>query len=347
MAFQDGKKGYVGISRQDTAGTVETTAAIFLITEEWPSIKLNNPNYYAKEFRGAMGEIQNVYRKSSQGSAGAVSALATTDWLSYAWYGVLGKATTSGDAAGYTHLCTADIATLPIWTVFKGIGALEVEAYRDLTMKSLQMSFSPSERLKCSVDFEGGPLDKGTAALTPTYTTLRPLDYSDVAVSLGGAPNCNIESMDITVGRAPAFNKTMCTGNTAVIPNAVYPTTVTAEGSFTMLFEDYTEYEYWLGATGADVVATDGFAKASAVRALTITATSTGAHIGAGTTHDSITITIPSIIYDDADTEVTYDDRVRITFNWKAVHDATTEGQVAGSGTIKASIVSEVVDVDA
>jgi hypothetical protein len=154
--------------------------------------------------------------------------------------------------------------------------------------------------------------------------------------------------MELTIGRAPAFNKTMCTGNLAWSPNMVYPTTVLAEGSFTMYFSGYTEYEYWLGAAGADTVLTDTYDRTAADRALTVTMQSTGTeiHAGGAATKDSVTLTFPEIIYDDATITPTYDDRVKVVFNWKGVHNATAETAAAGTGTVKAVIVSEVVDPD-
>jgi len=349
MTYYDGKKSYVGIAKQDVAGTANTAADIFIATESWPSLKMNTPNYYAKEFRGAMGEIQNVYRKSDMRSTGGISSHLYTDWASYAFYGVLGTVGSAGDDEGYTHTITAAATTLPIWTVFTGLDTVDVIKYRDLTMKSIKLGFSPGERLTMDVDFEGGPIDNATSVLTPTYTTLRPLDYADVSISLGGSPNCDIESMDLTISRSPAFNKTMCTGNLAWSPNMVYPTTVMAEGSFTMYFSGYTEYEYWLGATGVDTVLTDTYDRTTADRALTITITSTGTEIKSGgtATKDSVTITLPEIIYDDATITPTYDDRVKVVFNWKAVHNATAETAVAGTGTVKVDIVSEIADPDA
>lgn len=349
MTYYDGKKSYVAIAKQDAAGTAETTPDIYIATESWPTLAMKTPNYYAKEFRGVMGEIQNVYRKSDISAAGAITSQLYTDWASYAYYGVLGKVTSSGDAEGYTHNINADATTLPIWTVFTGLDSVNTMKYRDQTIKSIRTSFEPGSRLMMDVDFEGGPVDIATAALTPSYTALRPLDYADVTISLGGSPICDIETMDITISRAPAFNKTMCTGNLAWNYNMVYPTTVMAEGSFTAYFTGYDEYKYWLGSSAATTVLTDTYDRTTADRALTITATSTGPEILAGgaATKDSIVWTFPEIIYDDSSITPTYDDRVKVVFNWKAVHNATAETAVAGTGTVKVDIVSEVADPDA
>ena len=350
MTYYAGKKSYVGIKKQAVAGTAEVAPAIYIATEEWPSLKMETPNYYAKEFRAAMGGIQNVYRKSNLKSSGSIVAPAYTNLLSYGFYGVLGTVGTTGDATGYIHTCTAAAATLPIWTVHKGYDTVNMEKYRDLTMKSIALNFEAGERIKATIDFEGGPVDIATASTgaAATYTALRPLDYADVAINLGtSTSDCDIESMDLTIGRAPVFGKTMCTGNTAWNANMVLPTDVVAEGSFTMLFSGYTDYELWLGAAAATTVLTDTYDRTTSDQTLTITITSTGKHIGAGTVHDKLVLTIPEILYDDAQIDPTWDDKVRVTFNWKAVHNATAETAVAGTGTVKAQVTSEVVDPSA
>ena len=137
----------------------------------------------------------------------------------------------------------------------------------------------------------------------------------------------------------------MCTsGVGAWEPNMVYPTTVNVEGSFVMYFESYDEYKYWLGKSDATAMATDTFDDADADRALVITMTGEEIKSGGAATKDSITITIPKILYDDATIEVPYDDVCKVTFNFKAVHDATSETGVAGTGTVSAVVVSEVAN---
>jgi hypothetical protein len=349
MTYYQGKKSYVGISRQDTAGTVEATPAIYIPTETWPTLKTSGINYYAKEFRAAMGGIQNVYRKSNITSSGDVSAHAYSDWLTYAFYGVLGKTTSAQIAAegAYTHAINADAATLPIWTVFTGLDTVNQLRYRDLTMQSINLGFQPGERISTSVSFQGGPVDIASATLgaSATYTNNRPFDYADVAVSLGASnSDCEIESMDLMISRAPYMGKVMCTGNTAWNFNKVIPNDVICEGTFNMLFIDYEDYELWLGANNATTVLTDTYDRTSSDQALTITVTSTGPVIGNAATHDQFIITVPEILYDDSTITPTWDDKVRVTFAWKAVHNATAESAVAGTGTVKVDIKSEVVD---
>ena len=347
MALIAGKRSYVGLKLQDTAGTAETVPAVFIPTEDFPDIKSTTGNYYAKEFRGVYAENTKVYRKPTLSSAGALNLSAYNNFVSYAMYGVFGGVSTSGDAEGYTHTITA-AETLPIWTIFTGSSSLAMEKYHDMTMKNLKFSAAPGEDVKVSVDVGGASGDIITAAATPTYTTLRPINHADVSIALGGSTNCQIESFELNIDRGVQENRTMCTtGLTAWEPNKVYPTTINCEGSFVMYFENYDEYKFWLGSSAATSMTTDTFAQASAKRALAITMTGQEIKSGGAATKDSIVITVPQIMYDDATIERPYDDVLKVTFNFKALHDVTAETAVAGTGTVSAVVVSEVADPSA
>jgi hypothetical protein len=305
---------------------------------------MENPNYYAKEFRGTQGEIQNVYRKPNLKSSGSISSPAYSNFLTYALYGVLGTDSVAGPTdSAYTHTFKSTATSLPIWTVFLGKnGSTVMEKYRDMTMKSLKLGFKPGEPLSAEVDFEGGPVDIATNAATPSYATIRSFFYPDVTISIAGSPTCDVEEMELMITREPSFNKTMCTGNKAWMDNTVYPTTVKFEGSMTAYFTGYSEYEYWLGATGATTVLTDTFELTDADRAnFIMTATSTGDHIGAGTTHESLTITATRIMYDVVEVTPVWDERVKVKYEFKSIYDS---GQAAGLETVQPVLVTATAD---
>jgi len=344
MALIAGKRSYVGLKKQAAAGTAETVPAIYIPTEDFPDIKSVSGNYYSKEFRGVYAENTHMYRKPTLASSGTISASAYNNFVTYAMYGVLGANTAGGDAEGYIHTMTVG-ETLPIWTVMTGTADLAMEKFHDMTMKSIKFGASPGEDIKVDVEMGGASGDIATAHVHPTYTTLRPINHADVSISLGGAPNCMIESFDLSIDRAVAEKRVMCqTGLTAWEPNKVYPTTVNCEGSFVMYFENYDEYAYFLGKSVATAFTTDTFAQADAKRALVITMTGQEIKSGGAATKDSIVITVPQIVYDDAKIERPYDDVLKVTFNFKAMHDVTAETAVPGTGTVSAVVTSEVVD---
>lgn len=335
MAYYQGKQGYVGLAFQATAGTAETTADVFIGTEDYPDIKTAAPNYYSKEFRGIFAEISHAYRKPNLSSAGSISAPAYADALTYMLLGVCGSVSTAGDAEGYTNTYTM-AETLPIWTVFLGMDDLAVEKFHDMTMKSMDLTFSQGENIMVSVDMEGASGDIATAALTPTYQTRRALNAADVSVSLGGSTNCNIDALSVKIDRGVQTNKTFCTtGLGAWEPNFMYPTTTTIEGEFTMYFEDYNQYELFLGKDNNTVLTTDTYSVDDADTALVITATGPEVKSGGTAGKDTLTLTLHKILYDDYSFERTYDDRVKATIAFKAMWDtAATPDEVAAISLI-------------
>ena len=322
MAYYQGKQGYIGLAFQGSAGTAETVPDVFIGTESWSGIKTQAPNYYSKEFRGAaFSEISHVYRKPNQSSSGSIEFPAYADALGYALHGVFGAVSTSGDAEGYTNTYTM-AETLPIWTVFKGVDDLNMEKFHDMMMKSMTLTAEQGENVMVSVDMEGASGDIATAAVTPTYQARRALNGADVSVSLGGSENCDVDRIEVSIDRGVQTNKTFCTsGLGAWEPNFMYPTTVNIEGSFDMYFQDYNQYELFLGKDNNTVLTTDTYAVDDADQALILTITGPEIKAGGAATKDTLTLTLPKILYDDYDLQVSYDDRVKASIAFKAMLD--------------------------
>lgn len=335
MAYYQGKQGYMGLALQATPGTAETTADVFIGSESFTSIKTQPANYYSKEFRGAaFSEISHVYRKPNLSSSGSLEFPMYADAFGYALQGIFGAVSTSGDAEGYTNTFTM-AETLPIWTVFRGVDDLAVEKFHDMVMKSMSLSFEQGENINVSVDMEGASGDIVTSALTPTYQTRRALNAADVSVSLAGAPNCDIDSMNVTIDRGVQTNKTFCTsGLGAWEPNFMYPTTVSIEGDMTLYFSDWDEYELFLGKDNNTVMTTDTYSVDDADAALVITATGPEIKAGGAATKDTFTLTLHKILFDDYDLQVSYDDRVKASIAFKAMLDTSQTPDAVCSCTL-------------
>jgi len=343
MTYYMGKNSYVAIKKQATAGTAETTASIFVPVTDYPTIKSSPLNTYTKEYRNNTVEITKVYRKPNLKSEGTLSFPCYGDMLSYALYGVFGSAASAGDAEGYTHTYTV-AETLPIWTVFLGIDDLAVEKYHDMTMKSLTLSLNPGEDMMGSVEMVGATGDIITSALTPSYTTLRPLTHGDASVSIRGSADCDVESFSVTIDRGVQEKRTLCTtGLGAYEPNMVYPTTIMVEGEMTLYFDGYDEYKYFLGTSSATSATTDTYVETDANSAIILTVTGQEILAGAAATKDLLTLTIHKALWDDVSIERTWDDRVKQTIAFKGIIDATP----TPDGPISCTMVSEVADVDA
>jgi hypothetical protein len=107
-----------------------------------------------------------------------------------------------------------------------------------------------------------------------------------------------------------------------------------------MFFQDYTEYKYWLGGSSA-TEPTFNQTSTDTKRALTITMGGDAIGDGEPADNSALVLTIPKIVYDDAPIDMPFDDRMMVEFNFKALHDATAEAGLAGSGTIKAQVDSD------
>ena len=324
MAYYQGKQGYLGLAFQATAGTAETVPDVFIGTESWSSIKTQAPNYYSKEFRGAyFSEISHVYRKPNQMSSGSIEFPAYGDALGYALHGVFGAVSTSGDTEGYINTFTV-AETQPIWTVFKGVDDLAMEKFHDMTMKSMQLTMEQEENVMVSVDMEGATGDIATAAATPTYQARRALNAADVAVSIGGSGNCDVDRMEVSIDRGVQTNRSFCTtGLGAWEPNFMYPTTFNLEGSFDMYFSDYNQYELFLGKDNNTVLTTDTYSVDDADTAIILTIEGPEILAGGAATKDKLTLTMHKVLYDDYDLQVEYDDRVKASIAFKAMLDTS------------------------
>lgn len=343
MTYYMGKNSYVAIKKQATAGTAETTASIFIPVEEFPDIKTRPLNTYTKEYRNNTVEITKVYRKPNLGSEGNLVFPCYGDMLTYALYGVFGEVASSGDAEGYTHTYTV-AETLPIWTVFLGTDDLAVEKYHDMTMKSIELVLEPESDMIGTVEMVGATGDIITSALTPTYTTLRPLTYGDASVSIRGSADCDVESFSVKIDRGVQEKRVICTtGLGAYEPNMVYPTTIMVEGEMTLYFDGYDEYKYFLGTSSATSVTTDTYVETDADSAIILTVTGQEIKASGAATTDLLTLTIHKALWDDVSFERTWDDRIKQTIAFKGMLESTP----TPDGPISCTMVSEVADADA
>ena len=104
--------------------------------------------------------------------------------------------------------------------------------------------------------------------------------------------------MSLSIDRGIKSMRTACAA-AAKGDNMIYTSTINVEGSMTLLFQDYTEYKYWLGGASAteptfDQTATD------TKRALVLTAK------GEAVSTDNIEmrLTMPRIVYDTAEIDI-------------------------------------------
>lgn len=339
MAYHFGKLGYMAVKRQSAEGTAAafTTAlpGIGLPITEQPGIK----PVIEKEFK-------NYYKKSSsEYSDFTVKRLAaegdfnipafTKGPLESVLFGVFGSvaSTAIGTTTLFNNVFKMN-SVLPVYTVAVGRDELAYQEFYDMRFGKVDVNMKPGEDITLGVSTNGKGGAISNAAFTPSYTTDRSFAFDDLGVSLGGSPNCDITEMSLSIDRGIKSMRTACAAASKG-DNMIYTTSIAVEGSMTLLFQDYTEYKYWLGGASATAPTFDQNA-ASTKRSLVITA------VGPAVSTDNIEmrLTLPAIVYDAAEIDMPFDDRMMVKFNFKALNDPTTEAAAAGTGTIKAEVDS-------
>lgn len=346
MAYHFGKSGYMAIQLQTAEGTADVfdgsgTDEIGLPITSEPNLK----PIIEKEFKQY---YKKLYNSASDYTVKRLAAEGTIECPAYPGgpleamlYGVFGDVSSSlitDTATAYANVFVVD-DSLPIFSAAVGRDELNYQEFYDLRMGSMDITMSPGEdiMISTSVMGKGGAIDNED--FTPTYTTARSFTFDDVGVSLGGSPNCDVTELTLNIDRGLKSMRTACAA-AAKGDNVIYPTTIDVSGSMTLLFQDYTEYKYWLGGAAIEAPTFDQTA-ADTARALTITMS--GEPIGDGDPADNaaFVITIPTIVYETSEITMPFDDRMMIKFDFRALHNPTAEGSLAGTGTIKAQVDSD------
>lgn len=345
MGYHIGKLGYVVLKKQATEGTPETVAGTDIgiplteVPDISPTIEKEFKPFYMKN-----GSEASDYIVKSLSAGGSLKYPAYIGGpLEAGCYGIFGGVDSTlitDTTTAYTNTFTMNNNTLPMFTLVKGLDELNMERYYDLRFGKMDISMQPGEDVNVSIDVMGKGGDITQEDITPTYTSERSFIFDDMGVSLGGSTNCDITSLNCTIDRGVKSMRTACAASPKG-DNVFYPTTINVEGSIKMLFQDYTEYKYWLGSSSATAPTFDQSA-ATTKRALTITMNGESIGDGAPAQTSQFELTLPKIVYNDAKMDMPWDDRVQMEFNFKALYDATSEGSLAGTGTIKAVVKSEL-----
>lgn len=347
MAYHFGKLGYLALQKQTAEGTADafvggaTSGEIGMPITDQPGIKpiieKDFKNYYKKS--SAEYSDYTVKRLAAEGDikcpafpGGPLEAMV------YGVFGTVDSTLITDTTTAYANVFTMG-ADLPIFTVAVGRDELNYQEFYDVRMGSMSLDMKSGEDVTLSVDTmgKGGAIDNSD--FTPSYTTDRAFAFDDIGVSIDGSANCDVTELSLKIDRGLTSMRTACAA-AAKGDNMIYTTTISVEGSMTLLFQDYDEYKYWLGASDATEPTFDQSAETTK-RALTISMS--GEAIGDGDPADyaAFVLTLPRIVYDTSEIDMPFDDRMMIKFDFKALHDPTAETALAGSGTIKAQVDSD------
>ena len=348
MVYHFGKSGYMAIQLQAAEGTVDAFDGtgpdeIGLPITSQPDLK----PIIEKEFKQYYKKLYNSvsdYTVKRLAAEGTIECPAfpggPLEAFLYGCFGDVQSTIITDTATAYENIFVMD-DILPIFSAAVGRDTLDYQSFYDLRFGSMDITMSPGDDIMLSVSAlgKGGSIAAAQDAYTPSYTTARSFAFDDVGVSLGGSPNCDVTELSLKIDRGMKSMRTACAA-AAKGDNVIYPTTIDVSGSMTLMFQDYTEYKYWLGGATVEAPTFDQTV-ADTKRALTITMS--GEPIGDGDPADNAAfiLTMPSIVYETAEIDMPFDDRMMIKFDFKALHDATSETALAGTGTIKAQVDSD------
>lgn len=337
--YHFGKMGYLALALQNIEGTQETDFDTGIPIEAEPSIKAVVDKKYPKEYRKVKADKTSFIRTSIKAEGDFEVSAYPGSGLEHILYGISGDQThvvVADTTSAYTNTYTM-VDTLPMFSVAVGRDELNMETFKDMRIGSADFTFKPGEDVKVKASMMGKPTGIGSSDITPDYGANRQFIFDDVAVSLGGAPNCDVKEVSLKIDRGLKSLRTTCAA-AGRGDNKFYSTTVNVEGSITMLFQDYTEYKYWLGAAAATDYDWDADVTSMA-RALVIEATGEPIGDGAPVANDKLTLTVHKIVYDDADIKMPYDDLMEVTFKFVGMYDGT---KTAGNEVISMVLISEM-----
>ena len=347
MVYHFGKLGYLALQIQSAEGTADafvggaTPGEIGLPITEQPGIK----PIIEKEFKNYYKKSSSEYSDYTVKRLAAEGDLAVPAFpggpLEAMLYGVFGDVQ-SAVIVDTTTAFKNDFVMepeLPLFTVAVGRDELNYQEFYDIRFGKVEVAMSPGEdvSLTLSASGKGGAIDN--ADFVPAYTAERSFVFDDIGVSLGGSANCDITELSLSIDRGIKSIRTACAA-AAKGDNMIYTTSINVEGSFTMMFQDYTEYSYWLGGAAVTEPTFDQSA-ATTKRELIISMSGDAIGDGAPADKSAFILTMPRIVYDTAEIDMPFDDRMMVKFDFKALNDPAVEAGAVGTGTIKAQVDSD------
>jgi len=337
-----GKKMFFGLALQSAQGTPVPGAKIDMwmpITGD-PSLKATPQREIPGEYRYTMDERYAVITTGVNTEGGVNFTAYPSGGIEHALYGVFGNKAVAqqGATAAYLHTFTTGYQ-LPYFTGAKGHADLNMETFQDIIFRSLQLDFKPKSTIAVTTDMYGKYGGIGTAAVTPVYGTERPFTAPGIEIKLGGAVNSRCFSAMVKIDRGTVKQDTLTRSLESYF---AAPITMNVTGSLNMLFEDYSEYEKFLGKTGATTFLEDDLLINSA-KALNINVQ--GQQIVEGETdyYDNLTLDIPKILYDSYEIQSPIDNMMAANINFNAYYDIDTSKSASATVTSKLQAIATPV----
>lgn len=264
MAGHSGQFYALDIGRQSAKGTPQTT----------PKFKLRITDGFARPTPQILDlpETDNSIQRSRSVKVGQSvtldwSGFVRSDEIGFLAYGALGAEAVGG---AFTHTATAAAAP-PYFTLYPSYDTTTlVDRYVDCRIGMLTLRGGANQALTYSVRGAGLTATYGETQPVLAQSTVNPLTYPAVTVTLGGVTTDIVESFEVVSEK----NLSIIQGDTGMAASEVQPGRWGVTGNMTILFETDAKYRAWLsnsptGTTTSQSIFTEALTITASVNATT------------------------------------------------------------------------------
>lgn len=242
MAGHSGQFYALDIGKQAAKGTPQTTPKFKLRVT---GTTVPNPDPQILE----LPETDNSIQRSRHVKVGQSVGVAFEGFVRSDEFGFLALAALGADgvtgASPFTHTATAAAAP-PYFTFYSSYDTTAlVDRYVDCRIGDLTLRGGANQALSYSITGAGMTATYGETQPVLAQSTVNPLTYPAVTVTLGGATTDIVESFELTSTK----NLSVIQGDTGMAASEIQPGRWGVDGTMTILFETDAKWRAWLSGT--------------------------------------------------------------------------------------------------
>lgn len=250
MAGGLGMMGYVGFGRENSGGVAVAPSYFFMALSE--SLTFNFERYELANIAGQLAEPDD--RAGIGRVEGDISAVFDPPVAGHILRGAIGSASVTSLGGGlWRHDFSppavsqwdSRFAQAPFtFDIYRDVGSSQ--SYYGVNINRLELSLQPNQALQFTIGVLGIGM-ANRAASTASYYSLTPFTFDQASLTLGGAPDFDIESFTFTVDNALEGVPTL--GGVNAIRKIRRSDFVKASLSMTLGFEDIVELNRFMNQT--------------------------------------------------------------------------------------------------
>jgi hypothetical protein len=303
-----GRLGAVGISKEVTLGTFVAPTRFLATRLPMPIGSPDIDLLTSKGVRAIPDEVQKVAQGAGSLKAGKFTLEVEPDNIGELLQAAFGLDTKTGAGPTYTHTYARQaVAQLPTYSLWVANG-LNYPEFTGCMVDKLTFEMKAPEWVTCDVDWVGSKYQGGGSTHTPSYSTLNPFKFDQVALTIGGSSVTTYSDVKLTIDNKVKLKPVM---GGSIYSNVVYSEGFEVTLAATMVVEDSTEWDKFIAGTSSSFVA----------------AMTSGSN--------SLTFNLPSMAYKAAPLPLS-NGLIEITFQTQGFYDTGT------TKTLNAILVNDV-----